>query len=156
MSVAFAQSLRSLQAERRLFSLFWLLLVSALLLIWLLWFFLASIAIQVHGQIVQTTRDGVVIAEFPATAQARLQRGQVALIHPQDRADQTATGTVTIPATITEIRPAPQNARLRVTLYADMDSPDAGSIYPGLSGRVDVIVAHSSPATLVLSNGSKE
>lgn len=168
MAVAFSQSLRSLQAERRLFSLLWLVVVSALLLIWLLWFLLAAITIQVHGQVVQSTRDGVVVAEFPLTAQSSLQRGQQALIHPQLTTDQTLNGplaqppastgrnTLTIPAIITEIRVATQPPRLRVTLYADMDSPNAGAVQPDLSGQVDVIVAHRSPAALVLSNGNHD
>ena len=160
MSVAFSQSLRSLQAERRLFSLLWLLVVSALLLIWLLWFFLAAITIQVHGQVVQSTRDGVVVAEFPVTAQSTLQRGQQALIYPQLTAEHplasTGRNTRTIPAIITEIRAATQPPRLRVTLYADMDSPNAAAVQPDLSGQVDVIVAHRSPAALVLSNGNHD
>ena len=167
MSVAFTQSVRSLQAERRLFSLLWLVVVSALLLIWLLWFFLAAITIQVQGQVVQSTRDGVIVAEFPIGAQNSLQRGQQAVIHPQLTTDQ-ATGSfdqppasigdtpITIPATITEIRAATQPPRLRVTLYADMDSPNAAAVQPDLSGQVDVIVAHRSPAALVLSNGTHD
>ena len=154
MAVAFSQSLRSLQAERRLFSLLWLLIVSALLLLWLLWFFFATFTIQAQGQIVQTTSAGVVIAEFSATEQSRLQIGQPALIQTMASANQPRAAAVTVPAIITAIDPAAQPARLRVTLYTDMDSPNAGVVQPNLTGQVAVIVAHSSPASLVLRNGA--
>ncbi len=153
--MTFSQTLRSLQAERSSFAPLWLLVVSAILLAWLLWFFLSSVAIRTYGEIIHTTSSGVVTAEFPRAAQNDIQLGQAALLQPTAQTtDASVAASAPIPATVTEIVMPAQTDRLRVTLFADMDSPNAAAIQADLTGRVEIVVAHLSPATLVL-NGTQ-
>ncbi len=97
------------------------------------------------GQIIQTSSDGVVMAHFPRTAQARLQPGQAVQLQLAGSAAQEA-----IPATLTEIAEEPNTDQLAVTSYADLDSPDATALQTGLTGQARVAVEQVSSARLVL------
>jgi hypothetical protein len=145
MSIAFAQSLRSLQADRNRVSLVALSLAGLLFLGWLVWFFFAPVTLYETGQIVQTSSDGVVVAHFPLTAQTRLQVGQAVQLHLEG-AEQAAA----IPATVADIAQQATGDQIQVVIYADMDSPHVAALQDGLTGRASVAVESLSPARLVM------
>lgn len=145
MSIAFSHSLRSLQADRNRFSLVALSLAGLLFLGWLIWFFFASVTLYETGQIVQTSGDGVVVASFLSATQPRLKSGQAVLLQLTDASPSEA-----IPATIADIDPTVTDNQIQVTLYADMDSPNAAALQSGLTGQATVAVEQVSPARLVL------
>jgi hypothetical protein len=145
MSTEFSHSLRSLQAGRSRLSLATLLLAALLLIGWLAWFFFAPVTLYESGEIVQTSGDGVVVAQFPLTAQTRIQLGQVAEIFLED-VEQTGA----IPAIVADVTQPATGDQFQVMLYADMDSPNVAALQSGLTGRATVAVEHLSPATLVM------
>ena len=145
MSIAFAHSLRSLQTDRNRFSLVALSIAGLLFLGWLAWFCFAQVTLYETGQIVQTSSDGVVVASFPSTAQARLQAGQAV----QLQLAGAAPGD-TLPATLADIAEHPTNDQIEVTIYVDMDAPNAAGLQNGLTGQATVAVEQTSPARLVL------
>lgn len=145
MSIAFSQSLRSLQADRNRFSLVALSLAGLLFLGWLVWFFFASFTLYETGQIVQTSSDGVVVAHFPSAAQARLRPGQAVQLYLAGVEQQDA-----IPAMVAEIAQQPQDGQIQVVIYADMDAPNVGALQNGLAGQATVAVEQISPAKLVM------
>lgn len=145
MSIAFSHSLRSLQADRNRFSLVALSLAGLLFLGWLAWFFFASVTLYETGQIVQTSSDGVVVAAFPSATQTRLKSGQAVQLRFTD-----ASPSDTVPATVADIDPTVTNNQIQVTIYADMDSPNAAALQNGRTGQATVAVEQTSPARLVL------
>lgn len=144
MSIAFTNSLRSLQGDRNRGSLVALVLAGLLFLGWLVWFFWAPVTLYETGQIVQTSSDGVVVAHFPSLAQIRLQLGQVGQLQ------FTGSKAALLTATVADIAPDPANDQLQVTLYADMDDPNAAVLQNGLTGQAAVVVEKTSPARLFL------
>lgn len=145
MSTEFSHSLRSLQAGRSRLSLATMLLAALLLIGWLAWFFLAPVTLFEGGEIVQTSSDGVVVAQFPLTAQTRLQSGQSAEIFLEGVEQDGA-----IPAIVADVTQSATGGQIQVVLYADMDSPNVAALLSGLTGRATVAVEHLSPATLVM------
>lgn len=145
MSTAFSHSLRSLQADRNRFSLVALSLAGLLFLGWLVWFFFAPVTLYETGQIIQTSSDGVVIAQFPLTAQTRLQVGQAVQLQLEGAEQSDA-----IPATVADVAQQATGDQVQVVIYADMDSPHVGALQEGLTGRVSVAVESLSPARLVM------
>ncbi len=145
MSNAFAHSLRSLQTDRNRFSLVVLVVAGLLLLGWLAWFFFAPVTLYETGQIVQTSSDGVVLAHFPRTAQARLQRGQAVQLQLAGAPPGDA-----LAATIADIAEQPTSDQVLVTIYVDLDDPNAATLQNGLTGQAMVAVEQTSPARLLL------
>lgn len=145
MSSAFTHSLRSLQADRNNFSLVVLALAGLLLLGWLAWFVLAPVTLYETGEIVQTSSDGVVVAHFPSTAQTRLHSGQAGQLHFADVPPDLA-----VSATVAEVGAQANGDAVAVTLYVDLDDPNATVLHNGLTGQATVAVEQLSPAQLVL------
>ena len=145
MSIAFSHSLRSLQADRNRFSLVVLFLIGLLFLGWLVWFFFVPVTVYETGQIVQTSSDGVVVAQFPLTAQDRLQPGQAVQLY-LDGANQQAA----IPATVVDVTQQPTGNQIQAVIYADMDAPSVAALQDGLTGQARVAVEQLSPAALVI------
>lgn len=145
MSMAFSHSLRSLQSDRNYVSLLILGLISLLFCGWLAWFLLASLPQYEQGEILQTSSDGVVLAQFPPTAQTRLQPGQSVQLYLAGT-EQTSA----LPGTVAELQQPAQGKPLQVTIYADLDAPGAAALREGLSGRVLVKVEQLSPAAVLL------
>jgi len=145
MSIAFSHSLRSLQADRNRFSLVVLFLIGLLFLGWLVWFFFVPVIVYETGQIVQTSSDGVVVAQFPLTAQDRLQPGQAVQLY-LDGANQHEA----IPATVVDVTQQPTGNQIQAVIYADMDAPSVAALQDGLTGQARVAVEQLSPAALVM------
>lgn len=145
MFVAFADTVRSLQTDRNRFSLVSLSLVALLLGGWLIWFFCAPVTLFETGQIVQTSSDGVVVAHFPHAAHTRLQLGQAVQLYLANTEQHEA-----ISATVAEVASQATDDQLQVIIFADIDSPNIGSLQDGLSGQAIVAVEQVSPAKLVM------
>ncbi len=145
MSIAFAQSMRSLQADRGYRSLVSLAIAAVLLVAWVLWLFLAHITLYSTGQITEIQRDGTVIAAFPAKEAERLQVGQHALLMPSGELAKTVSA---IPAEILNVIPQAGQDQVRVELYPLSEEPALFDA-KGFTGQVDVEVEQLSPAMLV-------
>jgi hypothetical protein len=145
MSIAFSHSLRSLQTDRNRFSLVVLFLIGLLFLGWLVWFFFVPVIVYETGQIVQTSSDGVVVAQFPLTAQERLQPGQAVQLYLDG-----ANPPEAIAATVVEVTQQPTGNQIQVLIYADMDAPSVAALQDGLTGQARVAVEQLSPARLVI------
>ena len=145
MATAFSQSLRSLQSDRNRISLVVLILAGLLFLGWLLWFFFSPFAVYETGRVVQTSSDGVVVAEFPLAAQSQVQIGQSVQVHLAGAEPDAA-----IPGLIVDVAQSSAGDQLQVVIYADMDNPNVAFLQDDLTGKAVVTVAQLSPAMLVL------
>lgn len=149
MAIPFSRSMRSLGADNFRFALVGLIVAIVLFTAWTIWFFLAQITLYETGQVVEVTREGLVVADFSSEALGRIRQGQFALLRfdVTDDEDQEAGA---IPAVVMRITSQAQKDRGQVELFP---LPEAASRMPfreNLKGRVDVEVEHLSPATLVM------
>jgi hypothetical protein len=119
-----------------------------LLTAWAAWFFLAQIALKATGQIVTITREGTIIAAFPATARDTIRRGQRARLHPQG--DNTAEPSRPLSAIVTDVAPRAREGRVQVELYVLPDATARTMLRNGSRGDVEITVAHVSPAALIM------
>lgn len=150
MSLHFQHSLESLRADDRRPTYVVLGLAFVLLLLWAFWFTTAPIARYANGQILQTTPDGWIVAEFPAQAYDRLQLDQRAWLHPQ------ATGNQQVPAIAATVYDFPEqapasgaSARFQVQLYSDLDAQNEDVFANGFGGEVVVEVEYRTPLELL-------
>jgi len=144
MSLPFARSMRSLQADNYRFSLALCLGSIGLLTAWAAWFFLAQIALYETGQIVGTTRRGTVVAQFPSPAAGQIRRGQSAILRLQGPlGDQSGT----LPATVNDVTRRADQVRVELSVPQKMAAPI--NWQDRLTGQVEVVVDHVSPATLL-------
>ena len=81
MPTPFANTLRSLNADRFHASLIGLGVALVLLIAWGSWFFLARITIYEVSASAVVAKDGFIIAEFPLTKSGRIHRGQAAWLY---------------------------------------------------------------------------
>jgi hypothetical protein len=117
------------------------------LLIWSAWFFLAPVTLYETGQIVGATRDGTVVADFPAEAAGRILPGQPALLHLQGA---LAAEAGALPASVMEVAEPTGQDHVRVELYPQWDADLLTAPENGLRGQVEVEVERVSPAYLFL------
>lgn len=134
-----------MQANRNRLSPLALSLAGLLFLGWLVWFFFASITLYETGAIIQTSSDGVVVAHFPVTAQARLQIGQPVQLYLAGVEQQGA-----ISATVADVAQQATGDQIQVVIYADMDAPNVAALQDGLTGQATVTVEKISPAQRVI------
>ena len=147
MAIPFTRSMRALYADSHLSTLVSLSVALVLLFVWAAWFFLAQITLSTTGQIVTTTREGTIIAAFPATVQGTLRRGQQARVHFQG--NRTAPSKP-LSAVVAEVRQPTREDQILVELYVREDAIVRQLLQRGLHGEVEVTVARVSPATLVM------
>jgi hypothetical protein len=148
MAIPFTRSMRALHADNHLSTLVGLGVALVLLTAWAAWFFLAQIALKATGQIVTITREGTIVAVFPATARDTIRRGQRARLHPQG--GNTAEPSRSMSAIVTEVVPHAREDQVQVELYVLQDATARRILQHGLRGDVEITVAHVSPATLVM------
>lgn len=155
MSIAFDQSLQSIQRDHGRLSLTGAMFAVSLLLVWIAWFFLAPIAIYEHGVILKSTRNGSIIAQFTPEVAQQLHLGQAASLNfypAQDSASQDEAAQAnkeTIKALITDISQATNSDQFQVTLYPEEDVDLDTRLAAGESGEVEVVAEKISPAILV-------
>ena len=147
MSIPFSRSMRSLKADSFRPALVGLLLAMALLIAWAAWFFLARITLYETGQIVLTTKGGIVVADFSPEAPGRIQRGQPALLRLDGVIGDQAGAP---PAIVTNVTNQAQEGRVWVELVAPVSAAFPVPLQDGLTGRVEIEVEHISPATFVM------
>lgn len=147
MAIPFTRSMRALHADSHLSTLVSLSVALVLLLVWAAWFFLAQITLSTTGQIVTTTREGTIIAVFPAAAQGTLRRGQQARVHLQGN---SAAQRKLLSAVVAEVMQPTREDQVQVLLYVRENATVRRLLQQGLHGEVEVIVAYVSPATLVM------
>jgi len=147
MSIAFSRSMRSLKADSFRPALVGLLVAMALLTAWIAWFFLARITLYETGQIVHTTKGGIVVAEFPSETLGRIQYGQPALLRLDGTIGDQAR---TIPAIVTNVASQSQEGCVEVKLFAPVNATAPVPLQDGLTGQVEIEVEHVSPATFVM------
>jgi hypothetical protein len=148
MAIPFTRSMRALHADNHLSTLVGLSVALVLLTAWAAWFFLAQIALKATGQVVTITREGTVIAAFPAAARDTIRRGQRARLHPQG--GNTAEPSRPLSAIVTDVAPLAREGQVQVGLYVLQDATARRMLQNGLRGDVEITVAHVSPATLIM------
>lgn len=147
MSISFTQSMHSLHADQGRFSLWGISLATLLLLLWAVWFFVPSLTVYTTGALTGLTRNGTVVATFPAQESAHLLPGQAARIHPTGVATNQATS---LPATVLEVATQARGDAVQVTLYPESDK-DLKTLFPnGVTGQVTVETETISPAVLLM------
>ena len=147
MPTLFASTLRSLNADRFHASLIGLGVALVLLIAWGSWFFLARITVYEVSASAVVTRDGFVIADFPAAKLERIRRGQAAWLYPvRDGAKQPGS----VPAVVIDVIRSPSAEPARVKLFPVLDR-DLSEILPkGQEVWLEIEVESVSPARLVL------
>ncbi len=151
MAIPFAQSMRSLHADRGTPSLAGLGIAIVLLAAWSAWFFWAPITRYETGTIVRTTRDGNVVAEFPAQALGAIAQGQTAYIRLHDTLASQVGAIPALVSRITDPTSTPlNNDAFQASLFVQWDPVSAAiSVHELVGGAVEVEVESVSPATLV-------
>ncbi len=124
-----------------------LLLITAVSLLWLLWFLLAPITQFETSETVELTGAGEATAYFSPSALARLREGQSAHLRLDDF-PWTTYGIV--PAALTQVLPELQNGRIQATFLLTPDKNTSIPLKRGLTGTVEVEVGQTSPAALLL------
>ena len=162
MAVAFARTLRALNADGYRLTLAALAAAMVLLLAWCVWFFVTEITFFETSQDAYVDDEGFVIAQFDSEKLKRIQRGQTARFRPEGQLLETAGVPLQVAAVSRQpqaaegqVRLLPPRPRSADTRSADARSADARSVatarlWPGLTGRVDVVVERATPARLVL------
>jgi hypothetical protein len=148
VAIPFTRSMRALHADNHLSTLLGLSVALGLLTIWAAWFFLAHIALTATGQIVTTTREGTIIAAFPAAARGTIRRGQRARLYPQ--VGTTAEQGKPLLAVVADVTPHAREDPVAVELYVLEDAAARSMLRNGVRGAVEIAVAHVTPATLVM------
>ncbi len=147
MPAPFANTLRSLSADRFRGSLIGLGVALILLLAWGSWFVIARITVFEISASAVVTEDGFVIADFPAAKVERIRRGQAGWLYPGPDGTKQPVG---VPAVVTDIIGSRVAEPARVKLFPVLDK-DLSEILPeGRKVRVEIEVESVSPAALVL------
>lgn len=148
MSTTFSRSLRSLEADSFLHSLWGLFLGAALLATLTAWLFIAQVAVYevadtAHLEAQTNPKEIKVIAYFPRTALAHLQVGQPARVRLTGFPRKLSAQVVNVAGAA-----AAGPIRVELRLLSDPNSPLPWQ--PGFVGTAEVEIERVSPATLVL------
>ncbi len=147
MPAPFANTLRSLHADPFHASLIGLGIALFLLLAWGSWFLLARITIYEICPTAVVTKEGFVIADFPAAKLEHIRRGQAAWLYPvADGAKQP----VSVPAVVIDSIRSPSAESAQVKLFPVVDRDLSKTLPAGQKVRVEIEVESVSPAMLVL------
>ena len=147
MPTPFANTLRSLNADRFHASLVGLGIALVLLIAWGGWFFLARMTVYEVSASAVIARDGFVIADFPSAKLGRIRRGQAAWLSPVLDGEKQPDS---VPAVVIDVIRASSAEPARVKLFPVIER-DLSEILPeGQKVRVEIEVESVSPAVLVL------
>jgi hypothetical protein len=147
MPTPFANTLRSLNADRFRGSLIGLAVALVLLLAWGGWFLLARITVYEVSTTATVAEDGYVVAEFPAAAFERIRRGQAAWLRPvKEGVKQPAR----VPGVVFELRRASSTEPSRVKLFPVLDRDPSEVLPAGQKVKVEIEVETVPPAAMVL------
>ena len=150
MATPFERSIRSLEVSdpRKLIAA--LIVTIFLLVLWLLWFFLARITIYQISQPINITESEVIVAKFPLEALQLLKPGQVATL--------TIDGNVgvdlgPISGVVAQISREAEAGIVEALIVMHWNQvPQIYSLHnlADLTGKIEVIVEEISPATMVI------
>lgn len=147
MATSFANTLRSLNADRFHASLIGLGVALVLLIAWGGWFLFARMTIYEVSASAVVSSDGFVIADFPMAKPGRIRRGQGAWLYPAlDGAKQSAS----LPAVVTDTIKSPLAEPAQIKLFPVLDRDLRETLTEGQKVRVEIEVEYASPAVLVL------
>lgn len=153
MAVPFAQTTRSLNADRGIASLVLLALLTLLLAGWLIWAFTVRFAVYAVSETSGIRLDNTITTTFTADAAKPLKVGQKALVYLDA---PPLSEPVIIPAQVINIEGAADGTRVEVA--PDLRQFEADAVNPEIlaafsqpvSGHVEVEAETLSPALLVL------
>jgi len=160
MATPFSHSMRAVHQDSSYANLVGLSIAILLIILWLLWFFLAPITLYTTGTIVQVTRSDSIIATFPQQAVDQIHPNQHARVWPQlvtsteASADTQEQSDQSISATVLEILGSTDNNQILVELHGRWNRATANFISDSetrdaVVGTVEIEVETVSPATLV-------
>lgn len=147
MSTSFSRSIRSIESDSYRVSLTSLSLAMLLLLVWLLWFFLARVTIYEMSTTATFTNEETVVASYPPESYGRIKQGQKALLYIDDMIG-TASGT--IPAVVTEVHARSSKERIHVTIYPLFQEPMPTQPLNDTDVTVRIESEYVAPAVLVM------
>jgi hypothetical protein len=147
MATPFANTLRSLNADRFHASLIGLGVALVLLIAWGSWFFFARMTIYEVSASAVVGSDGFVIADFPPAEPGRIRRGQGAWLYPLL---EGVKQPVSVPAVVIDTIRSPSTEPVRVKLFPVLDRDLGKTLSEGQKVRVEIEVEYASPAVLVL------
>lgn len=153
MAIPFTRSMRALQADSHLVTLIGLSAALVLLGLWAAWFFFAQIALYTTGQIVTTTREGTIMAAFPASARDTIRRGQRVHLHPQG--GNPAEPGKPLVAVVTEVTQPTSTDQVQVEMFVLEHATARRLLQNGLRSAVEIPVEHVTPATLVMRHWAR-
>jgi len=153
MAVPFAQTSRSLKADRGIASLVFLATVSLLLIVWLVWAFTANFSVYAVSDTTQIRLDDTITVLFSADAGQELRNGQKALVYLDA---PPLTEPFILPGQVIGLESAPNGVRAKIA--PDLRQIEAGPMYAeilnafsqSVSGHIEVETETLSPASLVL------
>jgi len=147
MPTPFANTLRSLNADRFHAGLIGLGVAFVLLIAWGCWFFLARMTIYEVSVSVVVASDGFVVAEFPAAKPGRIRRGQAAWLSPVVVGEKKPGS---VPAVVTDVMRSSLAEPTRVKLFPVQQRDQGQVLAEGQKVRVEIEVDAVSPAAMVL------
>lgn len=151
MASPFVRTIRSIQADNFMTSLFELFTALVLLSVWIGWFAFARITLSETGQISQS-QNTTVISEFPLEAQGRIKRGQKALLQLTGEAGSKAGP---VEAVVTEVSEPNKAGKLPVKLFAFWNQAQALFAKKTLTGNVTIETEYVSPLTFAIRGAAK-
>jgi len=145
MSIAFSRSTGALQADSHRIALVTLLVAIPLILIWIGWFLLATIAVREISSQLVPGRPGEVNAIFTAGSGANIQQGQDALLRLVDEFGQERI----VPAIVSRVNQA-DDGQLTVQLAPQPEFVENEPLPGTLRGQAEIEIEQITPAVLVL------
>lgn len=145
MSIAFSRSTGALQADSHRIALLALLVAIPLILIWIGWFLLATIAVRESSSQLVPGRLGEVNAIFTAESGANIRQGQDALLRLTDEFGQERI----VPAIVSRVSVA-DDSQLTVQLAPQPDYVENEPLPDPLHGQAEIEIEQITPAVLVL------
>ena len=153
MAVPFAQTTRSLSADRGIVSLVLLTLLSLLLAGWLVWAFTARFSVNAVSETTEIRLDDTITTTFTTDAAKSLKVGQKALVYLDA---PPLSEPVVISAQVIDIEGVADGTQVEVApdlrqFEADPVNPEILAAFSQpVSGHVEVETETLSPALLVL------
>lgn len=145
MSIAFSRSTGALQADSHRTALVSLIVAIPLILIWIAWFFLATIAMRETSNQLSPGNLDEVNAVFAAESGANIQQGQDALLRLTDEFGQERI----VPAIVSRVTPA-NDGQLSVQLAPQPNFIENEPLPEPLVGQAEIEIEQITPAVLVL------
>ena len=124
-----------------------LVLIAALMVAWLAWFFLASLPLFEITNTAELASETRVVAYFPPAARIKVRPGQSAQLRLNDF---TPTEYDSLVATVISVDDQVRDGRIQVVLHIPSSSAPAKLLQRGLTGTIEIEVERVSPAFLIL------